>query len=205
MHHWKSTTINLRQRGRSWAEYAGAYVGRTRPTNTWLLPCSLLAGPTIVQIDATQPGTPTPQVFRSQEYNLYLGPEVSDSTIEYGALVDLLGVDNVYNGGGQIADREWRFTDPRAPDQTHSAVYIVWIDHDYGDSVNGYYGPLFSGDLRVGFNEHKPGGYYTTVNAAPIKSDKWLTLYSDANLVLQFKGSLAATLGPLLIVEKPSG
>jgi hypothetical protein len=157
---------------------------------TLLLPCSLLASPTIVRIDATQPGPPTTQVFRSQEYNLYLGPEVSDANIEYGGLVDLLGVDNVYNGGGQIADREWRFTDPRAPDQTHSAVYIVWIDHDYGDSVNGYYGPLFSGDLRVGFNEHKPGGYYTTVNAAPIKNDKWLTLYSDAHLVLQFKGSL---------------
>jgi hypothetical protein len=127
-------------------------------------------------------------VLNSQTYNLYLGPEVSTAAIEYGALVDLLGVDNYYNGGGLITDREWRFTDPNAPDPTHAAVFIVWIDHDYGDPYNGYYGPLYSGDLRVGFNQHKPGGYYTTVNAAPIQT-KWITLYSDANLVLQFKGA----------------
>jgi hypothetical protein len=84
---------------------------------------------------------------------------------------------------------DWWFTDPKAPDQNNAAVFIVWIDHDYGDFYNGYYGPLFNGDLRVGYNQRKPGGYYHTLNSAPIQSN-WVTLYSDANLVLKFKGFL---------------
>jgi hypothetical protein len=158
---------------------------------TLALPCSLLAAPTTILIDASYEGAATVQVLQSEDYNLYIGPEVNNAVIEYGALVDLLGVDNVYNfpypWQGQIADQEWRFTDPNAPDQNNAAVFIVWIDHDYGDYYNGYYGPLFNGDLRVGYNQHKPGGYYHTVNAAPIQSN-WITLYSDANLVLRFKG-----------------
>jgi len=155
---------------------------------TLALPCSLMAGPTIVQIDASHEGAPTTTVLDSEGYNVYVGPLVSIPAVEYGALVDLFGVDNYYYPGSQIADRDWWFTDPRAPDPTHASVFIVWIDHDYGDYYNGYYGPFYSGDLRIGFNEHKPGGYYRTpVNAAPIQSN-WVTLYSDATLVLKFKG-----------------
>jgi hypothetical protein len=154
---------------------------------TLLLPCSLLAGTTTVLIDASYQGPATVQVLYSQDYNLYVGPEVNNAAIEYGALVDLLGVDNYYYPGSVIADREWRFKDPTVPDQNHAAVYIVWIDHDYGDYYNGFYGPLYSGDLRVGYNQHKPGDYYSSANAAPIQST-WVTLYSDANLVLKFKG-----------------
>jgi hypothetical protein len=156
---------------------------------TLALPCSLTAAPTTILIDASHAGAATVQVLQSEDYNLYIGPEVNNAAIEYGALVDLLGVVNYYYPGSQIADQEWRFTDPKASDQNNAAVFIVWIDHDYGDPYNGYYGPLFSGDLRVGYNQHKPGGYYHTVNAAPIQSD-WVTLYSDANLVLRFKGFL---------------
>lgn len=152
------------------------------------LPCSLLAGPTVIRIDASHEGAPTTEVLNSETYNLYVGPLVSDPATEYGALVNLLGADNYYSPGSLIADLEWRFTDPKALDPTRAAVYIVWIDHDYGDDLNGYYGPFYSGDLRVGFNQKKPGaGYYRTVNAAPIQSN-WVTLYSDATLVLQFKG-----------------
>jgi hypothetical protein len=158
---------------------------------TLALPCSLMAAPTTILIDASHEGAATVQVLQSENYNFYTGPEVNNAAVEYGALVDLLGVDNVYNfpypWQGQIADQEWRFTDPKAPDQNNAAVFIVWIDHDYGDFYNGYYGPLFSGDLRVGYNQHKPGGYYHTVNAAPIQSN-WVTLYSDDSLVLKFKG-----------------
>jgi len=157
------------------------------------LPCSLMAGPTVIQIDASHEGAPTTTVLNSEAYNIYVGPGVSNPAVEYGALVDLLGVDSWYEPPFQsvIPDQAWRFTDPKAPDQTHSAVYIIWISHDYG-------GPLWSGDLQVGFNSHKPGtGYYTTpgpnpppgadVNAGPVRSN-WVTLYSDATLVLQFKG-----------------
>jgi hypothetical protein len=154
---------------------------------TLALPGSLLASPTTILIDASHEGAATVQVLPSENYNFYTGPEVNNAAIEYGALVDLLGVDNYYYPGSQIADQEWRFTDPKAPDQNNAAVYIIWIDHDYGDFSNGFYGPLFNGDLRVGYNQHKPGGYYHTVNAAPIQSN-WVTLYSDANLVLKFKG-----------------
>jgi hypothetical protein len=159
-----------------------------------LLPGSLLAAPTTILIDASHEGAATVQVLQSENYNFYTGPEVNNSAIEYGGLVDLLGVDNVYNfpypWQGQIADRDWWFTDPRAPDPTRASVFIVWIDHDYGDFYNGYYGPLFSGDLRVGYNQHKPGGYYGTRSYAQPIQVNWVTLYSDDNLVLKFKGFL---------------
>ena len=167
----------------------------------FVLAGNLRAAPTVIRIDASHEGSPKTEVLNSENYNTYVGPDVNNAAVEYGALVDLLGVDNVYtfpNWTGQIPDQGWRFTDPKAPDQTHSAVYIIWIDHDYGDNIHGYYGPLFSGDLRVGFNARKPGtGYYPTpgpnpppgadVNAGPVQSD-WVTLYSDTTLVLQFKG-----------------
>jgi hypothetical protein len=160
---------------------------------TLALPCSLMASPTIVQIDASHEGAPTTTVLNSEAYNIYVGPGVSNPDIEYGALVDLLGVDSWYEPPYQsvIPDQGWRFTDPKAPDQTHSATYIIWIGHDYS-------GPLWNGDLQVGFNSRKPGtGYYNTpgpnpppgadVNAGPVQSD-WVTIYSDDTLVLQFKG-----------------
>jgi hypothetical protein len=157
-----------------------------------LLPCRLLAGPTIVRIDASHEGAPTTEVLDSENYNIYVGPIVNNPDTDYGALINLLGVDNLFEVyPNQIPNQGWRFTDPKAPDQTFSAVYIVWIEHDD-------YGPLYSGDLRVGFNQRKPGtGYYGTpgpnpqpgadVNAGPVPSD-WVTLYADATLVLQFKG-----------------
>jgi hypothetical protein len=156
------------------------------------LPCSLMAGPTVIQIDASHEGAPTTTVINSEDYNIYVGPGVSNPETEYGALVDLLGVNNWFElYPSVIPDQGWRFTDPKAPDQTHSASYIIWISHDFG-------GPLYTGDLQVGFNSRKPGtGYYSTpgpnpppgadVNAGPVRSN-WITLYSDANLVLQFKG-----------------
>ena len=160
-----------------------------------LLPCSLLAGSTVVQIDASHEGAPTTTVLNSENYNIYVGPIVNDPATDYGAVVDLLGVDQ-YPCCSLIPDQGWRFIDPKAPDPTRASVYIIWIDHDYGDPW--FYGPLYTGDLRVGFNQHKPGtGYYRTpsdnpppgadVNAGPVQSD-WVTLYSDATLVLQFKG-----------------
>jgi len=157
-----------------------------------LLSCSLMAGPTIIQIDASHEGAPTTTVLNSEAYNIYVGPGVSNPATEYGALVDLLGVNNWFElYPSVIPDQGWRFTDPKAPDQTRSAVYIIWISHDFG-------GPLYTGDLQVGFNSRKPGtGYYGTpgpnpppgadVNAGPVQSN-WVTLYSDATLVLQFKG-----------------
>ena len=158
----------------------------------FLLPGSLIAGPTTVRIDASHEGAPTTEVLNSEDYNIYVGPIVNNPATDYGALINLLGVDNLYYvWPNQIPNQGWRFTDPKAPDQTHSAVYIIWIEHDD-------YGPLYSGDFRVGFNSRKPGtGYYSTpgpnpppggdANAGPVQST-WLTLYSDANLVLQFKG-----------------
>jgi len=158
-----------------------------------LLPCSLMAGPITILIDASFQGSPTTTVLNSEGYNIYVGPGVSNPAFEYGALVDLLGVDSWFEPPYQsvILDQGWRFTDPKAPDQTRSAVYIIWISHDFG-------GPLYTGDLQVGFNSRKPGtGYYGTpgpnpppgadVNAGPVRSN-WVTLYSDATLVLQFKG-----------------
>jgi hypothetical protein len=162
------------------------------------LPWNLMAGPTIVRINASQEGAPTTEVLNSENYNIYVGPIVNDPASDYGALVNLLGVDNLLwdenwevTNPNPIPNQGWRFTDPKAPDPTRAAVYIIWIEHDD-------YGPLYSGDLRVGFNQRKPGtGYYRTpgptpppgadVNAGPVQSD-WVTLYSDANLVLQFKG-----------------
>ena len=159
---------------------------------TLALPCSLMAGPITVLIDASKDGAPTTQAINSEAYNTYVGPGVSIPAVEYGALVDLLGVNNWFElYPSVIPDQGWRFTDPKAPDQTRSAVYIIWISHDFG-------GPLYTGDLQVGFNSRKPGtGYYGTpgpnpppgadVNAGPVQSN-WVTLYSDATLVLQFKG-----------------
>jgi hypothetical protein len=162
---------------------------------TLLVPGSLLARPTIVRIDASHEGSPTTEVLNSENYNINVGPVVNNPATDYGAVVDLLGVDVAWCCN-VIPDQGWRFTDPKAPDQTRAAVYIIWIDHDYGDPF--WYGPLYSGDLRVGFNQRKPGtGYYGTpgpnpppgadVNAGPVPSD-WVTLYADATLVLQFKG-----------------
>jgi hypothetical protein len=162
---------------------------------TPLLTGSLLADPTTIRIDASFAGAPTVQVLNSENYNQYVGPLVNVQQDEWGSLINLLGMDNVYTNGswppaGLITDREWRFTDPKAPDPARAAVFIVWIDHDYGDGINGFYGPFYSGDLRVGFNEKKPGhGYYRTVNAYPIQLN-WVTLYADDTLVLQFKGFL---------------
>ena len=129
-----------------------------------LLPVSLLAGPTVVRIDASHDGAPTTEVLNSENYNINVGPVVNGPN-DYGAVVDLLGVDVAWCCN-VIPDQGWRFTYPKAPDPTHSAVYIIWIDHDYGDPW--YYGPLYTGDLRVGFNQHKPGtGYYGTPGPNP--------------------------------------
>ena len=150
-----------------------------------LLPGSLLAGPITVSIDDTAKGPPVIQVLDSTEHIIYVGPLVNDPAIEDGALVILFGVDT----GGSIPNQGWRYTDKKAPDPTHSAVDIVWIDHD----------DIFGGnDLRVGFNSRKPGtGWYTTpgpnpppgadVNAGPVRPT-WVTLYSDDTLVLKYRG-----------------
>jgi len=150
-----------------------------------LLPCTLMAGPITVSIDDAAKGPPVIQVLDSTEHIIYVGAIVNVAAIEDGALIILFGVDQ----GGSIPNMGWRFIDPKAPDQTHSAVDIVWIEHD----------DIFGGnDLRVGFNSRKPGtGWYPTpgpnpppgadVNAGPVRPN-WVTLYSDATLVLNFRG-----------------
>jgi len=151
---------------------------------TLLLPCSLLAGPITVSIDDRAKGPPVIEVLDSTEHLIYVGPIVNDPAVEDGALIILFGVDTQ----GAIPDMGWRFIDQKAPDPAFAARDIVWIEHD----------DIFGGnDLRVGFNSHKPGGWYRTpspdpppgadVNAGPVRPT-WVTLYSDDTLVLRFRG-----------------
>jgi len=118
-------------------------------------------------------------------YNIYTGEAVNNFAVEDGGLITLLGVDTE----ASIPDQGWRYIDPKAPDPAHAAADIVWIEHDFD-----FFG---TGDVRVGFNSHFPGGWDTTppsppvpgfdLNAGPVKP-YWVTVYSDDILEVQFKG-----------------
>ena len=155
-----------------------------------LLPGSLLAAPILVRINDTAFGPPDIEVLGAPAgYNIYTGANVNNLATEDGALITLLGVDT----GGAVPDQGWRFIDPKAPDPAHAAADIVWVEHDFD-----FFG---TGDLRVGFNSHHPGGWYTTpprppvpgfdLNAGPVKPC-WVTVYSSATVIVQFKGPIVA-------------
>lgn len=116
-------------------------------------------------------------------YDINTGPLVNNPAVEDGALITLFGVDTY----GSILDWGGRFVDPSLPaDAFLNALDIVWVQHDYS-------GPLFGGDLQVGFNSRFPGGWYRNPlytgedNLGPVSS-KWQTVYSSSTLVIRFKG-----------------
>src|SRR6266850_5111490 len=112
-----------------------------------LLPCSLFSAPIVVRINDVANGPPVIEVLGAPAgYNIYTGAGVNNFAVEDGALITLLGVDT----GGSIPDQGWRFIDRKAPDPAFAAADIVWIEHD-SDFFQ-------TGDLRVGFNSHHPGG-----------------------------------------------
>jgi hypothetical protein len=168
-----------------------------------LLPCSLMAAPITVRIDDTAKGPPVIEVLGvspANGYNIYVGPNVNNPAGgEDGALITLFGVNNYFALGDgtdptYMSNMGWRYTDPKAPDPTHSAADIVWFEHDFD-----FFG---TGDLRVGFNSHWPGGWYPTpgpnpppgadVNAGPVRPN-WVTVFSNDTLVLQFRGPAPTT------------
>src|ERR1043166_59771 len=104
-------------------EMKGSLVKKINNTVKWsalalltvLLSCGLMAASTTVRIDASKGGAHTVEVLNSEAYNVYVGPQVSDPAIEFGGLIDLLGVDNLYYVYPNIPNQGWRFTDPKAP------------------------------------------------------------------------------------------
>jgi hypothetical protein len=115
-------------------------------------------------------------------HNIYVGPLVNNATLEHGALINLLGVDQE----ALIPDQGWRFVDPSLPeDATRNALHIIWIAHDRS-------GPFSNGDLQIGFNSVFPGHHYANPlhtadkNLGP-GTDQWVTVYTDETLVLLFK------------------
>jgi len=143
------------------------------------------AKPILVRIDDTPDGPPKITVKGAPDgYDVYTGLEVANPDIEDGGLITLFGVDQ----GGLInpSGSGWRFVDATLPSDTvFNATDIVWIDHDFllfGD-----------GDLQIGFNTREDGLYYRNPdlvdfddNAGPA-TNKWVTVYADATIVVEFK------------------
>jgi hypothetical protein len=156
------------------------------------LPCSLMAGPIVIKINDIPDGPPSVEVEGAPNgYYFFNGdPEVVDPAVEEGGSITLFGVDQWGAVGLDPDGNEygWRFTVPNAPDPGHAAVDIVWITHD------GY---LFgNGDLQISFDSALPGIYYGTPPDPHIPgkdydagdvTGKYVTLYADDTLVLQFK------------------
>jgi hypothetical protein len=115
-------------------------------------------------------------------HNIYVGPLVNNASVEHGALINLLGVDQE----GSIGDQGWRLVDPNLPeDTTRNGLNIIWITHDRS-------GPFSNGDLQIGFNSVYHGHHYanpihTNDKSLGPASNRWVTVYSDEVLVLLFK------------------
>ena len=141
-------------------------------------------GRIVVSINDQAVGPPVVQVSGAPNgYDINTGPLVNNPAVEDGALITLFGVDTF----GAILDWGGRFVDPSLPaDAFFNALDIVWVTHDYS-------GPLFGGDLQVGFNSRFPGGWYSNPeihgeeNLGPVSS-MWKTVYSNSTLVVRFKG-----------------
>lgn len=141
-------------------------------------------GRIVVSINDQAVGAPVVQVSGGANgYDINTGPLVNNPAVEEGALITLFGVDTY----GPIPDWAGRFVDPSLPaDAPRNALDIVWVQHDYS-------GPLFGGDLQVGFNSAFPGVWYANPlytgddNLGPVSS-KWKTVYSSSTLLIRFKG-----------------
>lgn len=152
-----------------------------------LCPSSLMeARPTrriTVRIDDVPNGAPVVTVLGAPDgWDLYTGPDIANPDIEDGGIITLFGVDQ--SGSINPDDGGWRFVDPSLPaDEYYNATDIVWIQHDiYGD-----------GDLQVAFNTREDGLHYvnpeyttTDVSAGPA-TNKWVTVYSDSTITVQFR------------------
>ena len=144
-----------------------------------------MAEATVVRIQDGGGGQPVIQVVGAPfGHNIYVGPLVNDREIEHGALINLLGVDRA----GSIPEQGWRFVDPSLPrDAARNGLQVLWIAHDHS-------GPLCNGDLQVGFNTVFAGHHYANPIHTRDKSlgpvtEGWVTVYSDATLLLLFKYS----------------
>ncbi|MBI3850931.1 MAG: hypothetical protein HY298_11745 [Verrucomicrobia bacterium] len=142
-------------------------------------------GRIVVSINDRAVGPPEVKVEGAPNgYDINTGPLVNNPAVEDGALITLFGVDTY----GSILDWGGRFVDPSlaAAGAFLDALDIVWVQHDYS-------GPLFGGDLQVGFNSAFPGVYYSNPeihgedNLGPVSS-KWKTVYSSSTVVIRFKG-----------------
>ena len=141
-------------------------------------------GRIVVSINDRAVGPPEVKVEGAPNgYDINTGSLVNNPAIEDGALITLFGVDTY----GSILDWGGRFVDPSLPaNAMFNALDIVWVQHDYD-------GPLFGGDLQVGFNSRFPGSWYRNPlytgedNLGPVSS-KWTTVYSSSTLVVRFKG-----------------
>src|SRR5512138_1319995 len=110
-----------------------------------------MSSPAVVRIEERTEGPPMIDVVGAPNgYNVYVGPLVNNAAVEYGALINLLGIDS----SGSIPSRGWRFVDPSLPmEATRNSVHILWITHDHE-------GPFSNGDLQVGFNSVFPDHHY---------------------------------------------
>ena len=141
-------------------------------------------GRIVVSINDQAVGAPVVQVSGAANgYDINTGPLVNNPAVEDGALITLFGMDTY----GSTPGWSGRFVDPSLPaDALRNALDIVWVQHDYS-------GPLFGGDLQVGFNSAFPGVWYGNPlytgedNLGPVSS-KWKTVYSSSTLVIRFKG-----------------
>jgi len=142
-------------------------------------------GQIVVSINDQAVGPPVVQVSGAPNgYDINTGPLVNNPAVEDGALITLFGVDTY----GAILDWGGRFVDPilAGAGAYLDALDIVWVQHDYS-------GPLFGGDLQVGFNSAFPGVLYSNPevhgdqNLGPVSS-QWKTVYSSSTLLIRFKG-----------------
>jgi len=165
------------------------------------LPGSLMAKPIVVSINDTPSGHAVVQV-QGAPYGWTIVPDDVDPTTVESGIITLIGVD-VWGSINEPDENGWRFTDPRdwttlPPFEPFgdgvnyrkywTAVDIIWIQHD----------PI-TGDLVVGFDSAKAGKWYsnpglvifgyvinTDADAGPA-TNGWVTLWSDATLILRFK------------------
>lgn len=155
---------------------------------TLLVPCSLMAKPIVIRINDVPNAAPVVQVHGAPNgYDFYADPDVATPGIEEGGVITLFGVDQFGEVGQDELgnDLGWRFVIPNAPDPNRSAVDIVWIQHDPD-----------TGDFQVAFDSALAGTYYANPPEphvpgkdynAGLVTDRWVTLYEDETLVVQFK------------------